>query len=85
MQSNSSIYAASGATTVPLTFDASAITMQHLLSLFTPPPEMKERCEILDKVQSIISQLEEPFNPQRMLCPTSWLRNVDIYMEVSWN
>jgi hypothetical protein len=40
--------------------------MQHILSLFTPPPDMDERDSILNTVQLVISQVGDSFDLQRM-------------------
>jgi hypothetical protein len=64
-ESISRLYESVGATTVPLCFEESSVTTQHLLSLFTPPLEMRKRSSILNTVQLVIGQLHEPFDLPR--------------------
>lgn len=67
LHSTSSMYASTGATTVPLRFEENTITTRQLLSFFDPPHDMRNRGSIVNTLQLVISQLREPFDLQHFI------------------
>ena len=47
---------------LPLRIAEKDITLAHVLSLCTPPPDYPSRDRILTSVQYIVSRMAEPFN-----------------------
>lgn len=50
---------------LPLGFDETTMTIKQILALFTPPEAFSDHNRILNKIQFIFSQLDEPFDLQR--------------------